>query len=75
VHAGVQLAAAVFEAHAPARPEIFDLLQARLLAGGRGEAALPWLALLARLIRRQPDLMSAQATPIKASALLAPVLL
>jgi hypothetical protein len=56
--------AAVFEAHAPARGEVFDLVQARLLAG-KAEACLPYLTLLAGLVRAQPTLMSMQATRIK----------
>ena len=58
--------AAVFEAHVPARGEVFDLVQARLLAR-KAEACLPYLSLLAGLVRGQPALLSMQATRIKAS--------
>ena len=67
-HLGEQIMAAVFEAHVPARGEVFGLIQARLLAG-KPEACLPYLSLLAGLVRQQPTQMSMQATRIKASFL------
>ncbi|BDA50979.1 probable fanconi anemia group I protein homolog [Coccomyxa sp. Obi] len=52
-HLGIDVVIGIFRCHAPARPEILNLCLARLI-GAKEEQHLPYLRLLALLVREQP---------------------
>ena len=51
-HLGIDVVMGIFRCHAPARPEILNLCLARVI-GAREEQHLPYLRLLALLVREQ----------------------
>jgi hypothetical protein len=64
---GVHILVEVFLSHAPARSEILDLCQARLI-GTSEEQSLPYLLLLSRIVRQQPGLVISEPACFKAGA-------
>ena len=71
---GARVAAELFAAHAPARGSVLAACQAALLGAGE-DAALPFLHLLALLVRQRPHAFAAHARCLKARAPTMPVLL
>ncbi len=66
-HMGVQVLMSVFKSHAPARPVILNLCLARL-TGSKEDQCLPYLCLLALLVREQGALVLNQMSCVKVRA-------
>ena len=62
---GVRVLAELFHAHPPVRGDVLAACQTRLLGAGE-DAALPFLHLLALLVRRRPDVFAPHARCLKA---------
>jgi hypothetical protein len=61
---GIQVLISIFRNHAPARPEILNLCLARL-TGSKEDQCLPYLRLLALLVREQAGLVLNQLSCLK----------
>ena len=71
---GARVLAELFAAHAPARGDVLGACAAQLL-GADEDAALPFLHLLALLVRTRPHVFAAHARCLKARAPTMPVVL
>lgn len=67
-HAGIKILIGIFASHPPARSEILNVCQARLI-GTSEEQCLPYLRLLSVLVRQQPALVASELSCLKASTL------
>lgn len=71
---GARVLAELFHAHAPARGGVLAACQAALLGAGEA-AALPFLHLLALLVRQRPHVFAPHARCLKARLLTMPFVL
>lgn len=63
-HLAIDVVIGIFRCHAPARPEILNLCLARLI-GAKEEQHLPYLRLLALLVREQPAQVLSHASCLR----------
>lgn len=61
---GMNLLTAIFAAHPPARPEILNMCQTKLVGSSMAQS-LPYLCVLGRLVRNHPGLVSGHMSHLK----------